>query len=224
LQIPGAVENLLDLEWSPDGARVMYLHGIGGNKIRLMERDTTGRETREIARFDQSAAAYFRPLPNGGVCIMPAERRSISIIRRPGKRDATWHVPDWIAKFGSISPSPDAKSLAFAGMNRLFDSVVVGTVDIETGRFTRMVGVAGTDPQRIQWLDDGTIMFVVREKQGAFALYRIVRGRPFERLGVLPYAQADFSVSNDGRHVAAFGYNDKNDVYMIRNFGKMLRR
>jgi len=24
--------------------------------------------------------------------------------------------------------------------------------------------------------------------------------------------------------VAAFGYSDKKDVYMIRNFGKMLRR
>ena len=67
-------------------------------------------------------------------------------------------------------------------------------------------------------------MFVLREKQGAFALYRIVRGRPAERVGGLPYTEADFSVSNDGKHVAAFGYSDKNDVYMIRNFGKMLRR
>jgi hypothetical protein len=67
-------------------------------------------------------------------------------------------------------------------------------------------------------------MFVLREKQGAFVLNRIVPGRPAERLGVLPYTQADFSVSSDGRHVAAFGYSDKNDIYMIRNFGRMLQR
>jgi hypothetical protein len=68
------------------------------------------------------------------------------------------------------------------------------------------------------------MMFVLREPQGAFALYRIARGRPPSRVGGLPHTQADFSVSNDGKHVAAFGYSDKNDVYMIRNFGKMLGR
>ena len=136
----------------------------------------------------------------------------------------TWHVPDWISEIGSTSHSPDGKSLAVEGTNRSFDSVVVATVDIDGGRFTRIGTFAGSDPQRIKWLEDGSIMFVLREKQGAFALHRIVRGRPAERLGVLPYTQADFSVSNDGRHLAAFGYSDKNDIYMIRNFGKMLRR
>jgi hypothetical protein len=45
-----------------------------------------------------------------------------------------------------------------------------------------------------------------------------------ERVGTLPYYRAEFSISSDGKHVAAFGYNDKTDIYMIRNFGKMLRR
>jgi dipeptidyl aminopeptidase/acylaminoacyl peptidase len=222
--IAGGVENLLDFQWSPDGAKFMYLHGIGGNKIRVMETDTTGRGSREIIRLEQSAATHFHPLPDGAVWMMPAERRSISVIRRPGKRDVTWHVPDWISEIGSSSHSPDGKSLAVEGTNRSFDSVVVATLDIESGRFTRIGTLGGSDPQRITWLEDGGIMFVLREKQGAFALYRIVRGRPAERLGVLPYTQADFSVSNDGRHLAAFGYSDRNDIYMIRNFGEMLRR
>jgi hypothetical protein len=136
----------------------------------------------------------------------------------------TWPVPDWISELGSISPSPDAKSLAVAGINPTFDSVVVGIVEIETGRFTRMGRVAGSDPQTIKWLEDGSMMFVLREPQGAYALYRIARGRPPSRVGGLPHTRADFSVSNDGKHVAAFGYSDKNDVYMIRNFGKMLGR
>ncbi len=223
-QIPGAVENLIDFGWSPDGARVMYLHGIGGNKIRLMETDTTGRGTREIARLEQSAATQFYPLPNGAVCIMPGGRRSISIIRRPGKRDVTWHVPDWINVIGSISPSRDAKSLSVLGVNRSGDSVVAATVNIESGGFDRIGIFAGSDPQKITWLEDSSIMVVFREPESAWAVYRIARGRPARRLGRLPYTQAEFSVSNDGRYVAEFGYSDKNDVYMIRNFGKMLRR
>jgi serine/threonine protein kinase/Tol biopolymer transport system component len=223
-QIPGAVENLLDFQWSSNGAKVMYLHGIGGNKVRLMERDTTGRGTREIARLEQSAATRFHPLPDGAVWIMPAERRSISIIRRPGKRDVTWHVPEWIGAIGSISPSPDAKSVAVETVNRLGDSVTAGTVDIESGRFTRIGTFAGSDPQEITWLEDGRIMVVFREPGGAWVLYRIAPGQPAARLGTLPHSRADFSVSNDGRHVAEFSYTDKNDIYMIRNFGKMLRR
>ena len=201
----------------------MYLHGVGGNKIRLMEMETTGSGTREIARFDQAAATHFLPLADGSVCIMPGGRRSISIIRRSGKPDVTWHVPDWISEFGSISSSPDGRSLAVTGANRSFDSVVVGTLDIDTGRFTRLLIVAASDPKRIGWLEDGSMMLVIREPQGAFALYRIARDGPARRVGGLPYADAEFSVSSDGNRVAAFGYSDRNDVYMIRNFGKMLR-
>jgi dipeptidyl aminopeptidase/acylaminoacyl peptidase len=155
---------------------------------------------------------------------MPAEHRSISIIRRPGKRDVTWHVPEWISDIGSISHSADAKSLAVAATNRSFDSVVVATLDIASGRFTRIGIFAGRDPRGVTWIDDGSIMFVLREPPGAYALYRIGPGRAAKRLGSLPYMEGQFSVSNDGRHVAAFGYDDKNDIYMIRNFGKMLRR
>jgi hypothetical protein len=223
-QIPGTVENLLDFQWSPDGARIMYLHGIGGNKVLLMERDTTGRVRHEITRLDQSAATQFEPLPDGAVCIMPADRRSISIIQRPGKRNVTWQLPQWIGIIGSISHSPDAKSLAVEGMNRAGDSVVAATVDIETGRFTRIASFVGSDPPRITWLEDGSLLAIFREPQGAWVLYRIRPGRRAQRLGTLPHARADFSVSNDGRRVAMFTYIDKNDVYMIRNFGKMLPR
>jgi len=216
------VENLLDFQWSPDGAKIMYLYGIGGNEVRLMEGDTTGR-TREIRRLKQSAATQFEPLPDGAVCLIPAQGRSISIIGRPGKRDTTWPVPDWI-EMGSISHSPDAKSLAVVGVNRSNDSVVVATVDIESGRFTRTGVFPGSDAPRIMWLEDRSIMAIFREPRGAWVFYRIRPGRSAERLGTLPHTRADFSVSSDGKHVAMFSYSDKNDVYMIRNFGQMLRR
>jgi hypothetical protein len=61
---------------------------------------------------------------------------------------------------GSESPSADGKSLAVVARDRLIDSVVVATVDIESGRFTRIGIFGGIDPTRITWLDDGSIMFV----------------------------------------------------------------
>jgi len=223
-QLPGAVENLLDFKWSTDGARIMYLHEIDRDSIALIERDTTGRVTHVIAHLEQPAATEFGPLADGAAWIMPADRHSISIIRRLGKPDVTWQVPEWIIALGGISHSPDAKSLVVEGLKPLGDSVVVATVDIETGRFTRIGGFAGSDPIQVAWLEDGATMSIFREPQGAWALYRIPRGLPPQRLGFLPHTRADFTVSKDGKHVAMFRYVDKNDVYMIRNFGELLRR
>jgi hypothetical protein len=67
-------------------------------------------------------------------------------------------------------------------------------------------------------------MSVFREPEGAWGFYRLRRGRPAQRLGGVPHTRADFSVSNDGKHVAMFSYRDRNDVYMIRNFGDLVRR
>ena len=222
-QIPGGVEQLVDFEWSPGGATFLYLHGVGGDQVRLVERDTSGRETREITRLARSAAVKFHPLSNGAIALLPEPRRSISIIRRPGKRDVTWHVPAWMSVIGRISPSPDARALAVAGVSTRNDSVVFATLDIETGRFTKVGSLAGSDPHGLTWLDDGSIASVVRDPNGAWAFDRIHPGRPPERIGVLPLAQAEFSTSGDGTRVVMFSYRDRNDVYMIRNFGRLLR-
>jgi Tol biopolymer transport system component len=221
--IPGEVENLLDLHWSPNGAGILYLHGIAGSKIRLTETDTTGRGRRVMTELEQSEALQFYPLPDGAICIMPPDRRSISIIR-PGKPKVAWHVPKSISGIGSISPSPDAKAIALGVLNSSFDSVLVATLDIESGRLTTIAILAGRDPGSMMWLEDDRFMFVLREPLGNFAFYTIAKGQPAKRLGDVPYLEAQFSVSNDGKHAAVFSYSDKKDVYMIRNFGKLLRR
>jgi hypothetical protein len=56
------------------------------------------------------------------------------------------------------------------------------------------------------------------------ALFAITPGGPIRRLGTFPLNDADVSVSTDGRRMVASNYSFKNDIYMIRNFGKMLRR
>jgi Tol biopolymer transport system component len=223
-RIARGIRDLLDFEWSPDGATIMYLHGIGGNEVRLMETDTMGRRTREIARFGQSAAIAFHPLPDGALCIIPPERRSLSIIRRHGKRDVTWRAPDWISNIVSVSLSPDARSLAVQGWDQAGDSIVVATMDIEDGRSTRLGILGGEWPGGIRWLEDGNIMFDFRETEGSYALFTTRPGGATRRLGALPYTQEISSVSKDGIHMAGFSSTIKNDVYMIRNFGKLLGR
>jgi hypothetical protein len=222
-RIPGIVADLLDFEWSFDGSSFVCLQRIGAGQVRLIERDTTGRETREIGRLPLAAALKVHPLADGAVALVPAQRRSVSIIRRPGKNDVTWELPEWMSIVGRISPASDARSLAVAGLNRAADSVVVASLDIETGRFVRLGSIAGSDPHGLTGLSDGTVLSIVREPGGAWAFDRSGADRAVVRLGTLPHAQAEFSISNDGAHLVVFDYRDRNDVYMIRNFGRLLR-
>jgi len=221
--IARGVQNLLDFDWSGDGATILYLHGIEGNKVRLIERDTLGRRIREIP-FEQSAAVAFYPLPDGAVCIIPQARRSLSIVPRRGEDTVTWQVPSWIATIESVSLSPDAKSLAVLAVDSAITAVVVATVDMENGRFAKLGSIGGEWLGRIRWLEDGSITFDVYEAQGALAVYTTRPGGPIRRLGALPFRDAAISVSRDGRHTIASSFTFKNDLYMIRNFGKMLRR
>jgi Tol biopolymer transport system component len=217
------VPNLLDFEWSRDGATILYLHAIEGNKVRLTESDTLGHVIREIP-FEPSDAIGFHPLPDGALCIIPHTHRSLSIIRRLGKKDVTWQAPPWIGSIWRVSLSPDAKSLAMLAVGPGGDSIVVATVDIETGRYQKLGSIGGEWFGRIRWLADGSITFDIYEMQGAMALYTTSPGGPIRRIGVFPLTDADVSVSTDGRHMVASNFSFKNDVYMIRNFGKMLRR
>jgi len=223
-QLVRGVPNLLDFAWSPDGAAIMYLHGIEGNKVRLMETDTTGRGAREIARLEQSAATAFQPLPDGAVCIIPQGRHALSMIRRRGKGDVTWRAPDWINEIWSVSLSPDMKSLAVLATGGQLGSIVVATVDIGDGRFTKLASVGAEWLGQVRWLEDGNIMFDVYEYQGGAALYTISPGGPTQRLGAFPFSDLVFSVSRDGKHMVASSFSFKSDIFMIRNFGKMLRR
>jgi Tol biopolymer transport system component len=224
-RIASGVPNLLDFEWSRDGATILYLHGIDGNKVRLMESDTLGGRTpREIDTFEQSDAIAFHPLPDGAVCVIPAERHSLSIVRRRGKNTVTWRAPNWIGDIWSVSLSPDTKSLAVLAMDARRDSIIVATVDIETGHFAKLGSFGGEWLGRIRWLEDGSITFDVYEAQGAWALFTTRPGGPTRRVGAFPFSDPLVSVSKDGRHMVASNFSFKNDVYMIRNFGEMLRR
>ena len=222
-QIPGAVADLLDFEWSPDGTRFIGLQRIDAGQLRLIERDTIGSETRELARLPVAAAVKIHPLSDGSVALVPAQRRAVSVFRRPGKRNVTWDLPAWMSVVARLSPTSDARSLAVGGLNRSSDSVVVALLDIETGRFTRIGSIVGSDLHGLAGLADGTVLSILREPGGAWAFDQSGAGRAVERIGTIPHTQAEFSISSDGAHVVVFDYRDRNDVYMIRNFGRLLR-
>jgi Tol biopolymer transport system component len=218
------VPNLLGFEWSPDGTKILYLHAIEANTVQLTESDTLGHVIRNIP-FEQSDVVEFQPLPDGAICILPTARRSLSILRPGSKDTVTLRAPDWIATIWALSSlSPDAKSLAVLAVNPADDSILVATVDIETGVYKKIGSIGEDWLARIRWLEDGSITFDIYETHGAMALYTTTPGGPIRRVGAFPFTDAAVSVSNDGRHMVASSFRYKNDVYVIRNFGKMLRR
>ena len=74
-------------------------------------------------------------------------------------------------------------------------------------------------------LDDGSIQVAIQEDGGTIVLYVFpARGGPARRLGMLPYSEARYVFSSDGRHVTASVRESKFDVWVIKNLKDLLPR
>ena len=75
------------------------------------------------------------------------------------------------------------------------------------------------------WLADGTLLVPVEETAAALAWYRIpLDGGPPLRLGSPPRYPAEYDMSRDGRRIIATTWEDSPDIYLIRNFSRLLER
>ncbi|MDP9336856.1 MAG: hypothetical protein M3Q30_26585, partial [Actinomycetota bacterium] len=222
-QVSAPLEDFVDVQWTPDGNRIVYANRVG-TRTHVMEVDTAGRHGREIANVDRMMANGLYTLRDGGVALIGPDGRSIALMRRRGHSDVTWHAPQWLGFIGGLSASPDGASLGILGWDRAIDSAVVAQVNLNTGAFARLAALGAEILGVPTWLNDGSLFFDIRETRGAPALYTIRPGGRAKRLGALPHAPADYSVSADGRRLVVTSRSDKTDVYMIRNFGDFLSR
>lgn len=221
-QLTAPLEDLLAVQWTHDGNHIIYANGVG-TRVQLIEVDTAGGRARLIANVDRSMLSAFYTLRDGGLALVGTDSRSIKLIRRRGHRDMTLHAPAWMGVIGGLSASPDRKSVGILAWDRAVDSAIVAQFDLETGAFKRLATMNAENFWDPTWLEDGNLMFAIRETNGAQALYTLRPGNAWKRLGSVPHAPAVYSPSADGRRLVATSRSDKMDVYMIRNFGDFLK-
>ncbi|HVF38545.1 MAG TPA: protein kinase [Gemmatimonadaceae bacterium] len=223
-RIASALGDVLDFEWRNDGSGFVLAIAKEPERTLVIEIDSTGRRRRELKEVDRAVAIGLQSLRDGGVVLTGADRQQMLVIARPGRRDAVYRFPSWVTRVGSINPSPDRRSVALLGWDANSDSVVIARADLDNGAFEKLATLGAEDRGRVDWLDDGSINFWIRETRGGSGLYRIpAGGKGWERVATLPFPNARYQVSANGKRALASSARDRADVQMIRNLGDRLR-
>lgn len=209
--------------WRGDG-KAVYLLRVEADSVRLVEIElTTGRSKPFLAIPVVLMGGAPHVLPGGGV-VLSAQPSGLLRLRAPGLPDTTFAVPE--NSYGAVvAVSPDGRDAVRLAMDATNDSMIVSRISLVDGSARRLAAFHADGSEQTYWLSDGTILFQIRETNATLAWYRLpsTGGTPV-RLGMPPRYPADYDMSRDGRHIVANVRDDQTDVYLIRNFGSLLKR
>jgi hypothetical protein len=124
-----------------------------------------------------------------------------------------------------MAASPDGGELAVVGHSTAHDSLVIHHVHLTDGTIEQLVAFPfGEMTTGLRWVADSSIVAIVNEAGHTAALYHI-RGTTARRLGLLPWgSDAKYEVSADGLRLVVALPQSQADLWLIRNFGKLLPR
>jgi hypothetical protein len=180
--------------------------------LRLAVQDTrTGAELKALDLPD-SIVDSFEPLVDGWAWI-PATNDRV-IVKRAG-RTVVIPKPALFQYISNVSHDASSPRIVFSGTGGSFDTLGIAVAPLDGGPpviWASMFADGGGG----QFLDDGSILFNVRQTQESFALYRLRAPGRLERLGVIPRPIAGLSVSRDLRHAVVKVQDYHGDAWMHR--------
>ncbi|HJS46816.1 MAG TPA: hypothetical protein VJ773_02395, partial [Gemmatimonadales bacterium] len=221
-----APPDLLGAGWNWSGDRVRLFHFSHPDSVATRELDPATGRIRPTGAVDWHAvAAPPAPHPRGGLLVPqngPAMIRQVGV---PGRPDTAFTLPAEYGWIMGITPSPDGGAVAVVGWDRLGDSLLVARLSLVDGSVARLASFYPESAGQPAWLADGTLIIPIVETEATLAWYRIATGGgPAVRLGSPPRYPAEYSLSSDGRRVVANTSEDTPDIYLIRNFPRLLER
>jgi hypothetical protein len=219
-------QDLVDADWVQDGKSVMITVRRDADSVAVLRLDAASGRSEPVGIFAADQLGNLRPLPQGGLLVTTRSGRELRRMGVPGLADSTFHLPEGAYEFYDIDPSPDGRDFVSASWATGWDSIMVHRISLTDGGVTRLASFTeGAWVEGARWLADGTIIVEIAETDWNLAWYRVPEagGQPV-RLGTAPHYPADYSFSADGQRVVALAKDVRSDVYLIRNFGEMLRR
>ena len=214
-------------DWSRDGRSVVVANPRGTDSIAFVRIGVPSGQSQPIETIASSDFVDVETVPGGGLILVMTHGR-FRRVRIPGLADSTLRLPEVVGELSqsTIDPSPDGRAFVAVSGNNPHDSLlVVYRVSMVDGGTTRLAGFAAVDVAQPHWLQDGTIIVPVAVTQYTMAWYRLpAGGGPPARLGSPPRYPATYTISADGRRVLATAVDTRPDIYLIPNFGAMLKQ
>jgi len=219
----GAPVDMVDFDWSQDEASVLVTTRRGTDSLLISQVEVPSGRVRQLGMAASDQYIGLETAPGGGMVIRVSDQafRRVGIAGLP---DSTLRLPDALGALQSFDPSPDGRAVVALSWDPPGDSVLVHRVSMVDGSVTRLAsfGAEGSQPPR--WLSDGSLIVPILETSWTLAWYRIpaTGGTPV-RLGSPPRFPANYRLSEDGRRVMARPEDRRTDIYLVPNFGEVLK-
>jgi hypothetical protein len=124
--------------------------------------------------------------------------------------------PSWYEQVFTMNASPDGTKLAFIGWSAPNqDSLGVSSLSLADGKETHLATVFGENG-RMQWLDDGSLLFMFSASRDTYTLARIRGPGQMERLGTIPRPAESVNVSRDLQRMVLVSREQHGDAWTMR--------
>jgi len=228
---PGAE---ISTDWTrPVSTTLLYAFRDSSGQARLAEVDVATGRSRGVTSLPSRTSFVFG-IPGGGYGAADIEAGSARIVGRPGKPDTTWSVPATPGRQFTVpgDVTIDGRAVLAFSQSVAGDSVWVRRIPLDGGAPSAAMSIMVD-----QWfgvMPDGSLETIRTDSTRRVAWYRLAPGgSQVVRLGDAPTQGTTtptrvegvaWDGSNDGRRFVVVKSVDRPDVYLLRNFGELLKR
>ncbi|HKU60497.1 MAG TPA: protein kinase [Gemmatimonadales bacterium] len=202
------------------GARVSWVNAAtarvarrvaGGTSVGLLD-VRTGAMSHTFTIPDSLAPDAW-PVP-GGWAWIPNSRDRVHIERAGKAVDIP--KPAWFAEFGRLAVDSATGRVVMMGWNAAtLDSMGVAVAPLAGGT-PEQWAAEPAEFADVQWLDDGNVLFSVRDTPESVVLYRLAGPGRSTRLGRVARPSANTSVSSDLKRMSVVERNYRGDAFSSR--------
>ena len=172
----------------------------------------TGAE-RNSFDLPDSLVTSATPLPAGWAWIPSSADR---ILIEQGGHRSEIPKPAWFAVLTGVRASPDGRRLLFQGWNATTgDTVGISVVPVDGGPSVPWL-TSFAERGIGEWLDDGSVLFRVWTAQETVALLRVTGPGQVQRLGTIPHAAGNVTISRNLKRATLGWLEYHGDAYLYR--------
>ena len=220
------LDTLIDHAWtSGTSARLAFSFPSGKGVDRVDEFDVaTGRTRTLFSLPDTTASLLLNSLHNGKYLAFRLVDRDLALLSSTGAEEKRFKLPAGLARLGAFASAPSGDEIALMQYNTGDeDSVVVYRMKLADGTAREVAAIVAEGHGGLQWLDNGDLLVIISETRQTHALYRVAPTGEIKRIGVVPFGeQVGYTITRDGKHFVASVSDPHGDVWVIKNFAKIL--
>ncbi len=219
----GPPMKLVDWDWAQDGTSITLIAPHGRDSLGIARMEVPSGRITQVGAIERGDYVVTETVADGGAILVPTPQ-SFRRLGIPGLTDSTFSLPAALGAVTSIDPSPDGKAFVAVSWDPNGDSLLAHRISIVDGSVTRLAAFGAEGQQPPKWFDDGSIVIPILETSWTLAWYRIPPGggKPV-RLGTPPRYPAIYRFSGDGLRVMARAQDRRTDIYLVPNFGEVLK-